>query len=157
MKVVLDFYGEKATIDAPQNFAALKKKISAEYSLPESDVNELIISYFDSDKAEISVANESDYEHAVSGSRRAEFVFNIKVSESSVLYKKEEAKVLGFGDKIVDALKGVDIKKSLSDAQEAVFGAFNKVKEIFVSEEEAKNDVREKAEDVKVRSVYDIR
>ena len=58
-KIVLNFFGEQATIDKPKDLAMLRKKISEKYSLSSSDAAEIILFYV-KDSKKIYIINEND-------------------------------------------------------------------------------------------------
>ncbi len=97
MKVQVNFYDEKIILNLPQDFKVFKVDLARRYSMEESDVEELIIQYIDSEDRRKNISSPADYEAALTHFRKeASMKFHnkiseifLEVSEKSKLFLKE--------------------------------------------------------------------
>lgn len=91
MQVSVDFYGEVVKLGQVKTWEEFKKRVSAEFLLPETDVSELNFRYKDSDGDEISIKNASDYDILIKSGDI--ILIKVEVSEKSQLYQEEKRKM----------------------------------------------------------------
>lgn len=91
MQVSVDFYGEIVKLGMVKSWEEFKKRVSAEFLLPESDVEELNFIYKDSDGDVISIKNASDYDILIKSGDN--ILIKLEVSEQSKLYQEEKRKI----------------------------------------------------------------
>ena len=91
--IVLDFYGEKETIEnPPEDFNDLKKIIAEKFLLQKEDVDELI--FYDGTQ---EIKNQNDYSTSI---KKNGITIKIDISQNSKLYKITEENIKNENSKI---------------------------------------------------------
>lgn len=113
MQAVINFYSEKIKTEIPKNFEALKQLISQHLMIPQSDVNEMIITSQIDEHTQKEIKSEFDFQRAFFGKPKIEV--DVKINENSKLFQQEEKNLL---DKCKDKIQGFDFNIIVNQIQD---------------------------------------
>lgn len=82
-KLILNFFGEEITIDAPKTLQNLKQEIASKFCFSPSDAAEILVSYFN-DLKKIFIQTEEDFLDFV---KKNIYKVDLDISQESQLYK----------------------------------------------------------------------
>ncbi len=85
----LNFYDEVISISFPKTYDFFKKEIARLYAIDASDVEELIVYYFDNSKVKVFIKSESDFIQFMNF-RQMQMTIFLEIHEESKLFKKEK-------------------------------------------------------------------
>jgi hypothetical protein len=96
-KAFLDFYDEKIPINLPEDYNTFKLIIAERFAMEMSDVDELIVKYYDNEGDQMQILNSNDYGQALKYAKTLPKIKSItiilEVSEKSRLFVKEMEQV----------------------------------------------------------------
>lgn len=140
----LNFYDEVITIPFPKKYDFFKNEIGRLYAIDPSDVDELIVYFFDSQKVKKFIRDESEFIQFQS--LKGQFIVYLEIHEESKLFKKEQI------NKDFDADK---LKKEIMEKEALLKQVIEKEKqEIQRKKEEAKKKLDD---DSKKKRLEDLR
>lgn len=88
-EIKLNFYDEIVVLNITnKDYKSFKAEIAKRYGIDPSDVNELIVYYFDTDKVKNFVKNEKDYITLAGNSKKFTVVVFLEIHEESRLFKE---------------------------------------------------------------------
>jgi hypothetical protein len=118
-EIKLNFYDEVVVLNiSNKDYKAFKAEIAKRYGIDPSDVNELIVYYFDTDKVKNFVKNEKDYITLCGNSKKFTVVVFLEIHEESRLFKEGPKSGpfnvnTGSGQSNVDKIRNEILEKEL--------------------------------------------
>lgn len=87
----LNFYDEIIAIHMPKKYEQFKAEIARLYAVDPSDVEELIVYYFDTVKVKHFIRNEGDFIEFQTSNKQIQMTVYLEIHEESRLFKKDKA------------------------------------------------------------------
>ena len=107
-RIILNFFGEKISINKPKNMTNLRNLISSNFFFDEKDSEEIILTYEKSGQKKI-IKNEEDLKAFLDSKIN---IINLNINQDSQIYKKNLNKILDEMNKKNDKLKSKPIDRN---------------------------------------------
>ena len=107
-RIILNFFGEKISIDKPKNMTNLRNLISSNFFFEEKDSEEIILTYEKSGQ-KVIIKNEEDLKAFLDSKIN---IINLNINQDSQIYKKNLNKILDEMNKKNDKLKSKPIDRN---------------------------------------------